>query len=178
MKLTPSDEEILLSLLALITFLGVILVIGMVLRCQKRRKKPSRRRMRKMSRQAEKKLSETNLLVNTLTMAKETLLSKELSEEGPVMRRDSMEEKKEQLDEPLVKDLRYEVTVESYGDESFSRYGSRYASADKSKRMTDIDFVRDIDKQSYVKEQLKSIKREGKLGYEDELKKRNVVVFV
>lgn len=174
MKLSPSDDEILLSLLALVALIALIIVIRMILNCRKRRQKPSKRRMRKMSRQAEKKINHTNSLVNTLTMAKENLLYKELSDERPANRREEMGDNSEQLDEPLLKDFRYEVTVGSYADDSYSRYES----ADKSKRMTDVDFLRDIDKQSYVKEQLKSIKREGKLSYDDQINKGNVVVFV
>lgn len=140
---------------------------------QKKKAKTFKKTSKKGRKKAEERVSKVNSLMNSVVQAKKEQIYKDLSEDRPTIKK-NFKANESNLEESLLKDFRYEVSLESYTDGS----SSKEPSYSKNIRVTHADFIRDIDKESYALEQLKSLKKEGRLDDEGELRDGKVIVFV
>lgn len=174
MKIEISRQDLIYATAAFTSLMALIIVIALVKRCKTRRMKPSKRQIEKMPERVQKNSLKVNSLMSSVVKAKKEQLYKQMIDERPTLKKDINNSQSHFLQEPFIKNFRYEVSLESYSDGSSSKDPS---GVDKMQRVTHVDFLRDIDKESYAKEQLRSLRRKGVLDDED-LKKRKVVVYV
>lgn len=190
-----SREDLIIASIAFTSFIVLIILITVIVKCKRRQKKPSKRQLKNIQQKSKIQKEKANSLMASLIEARESIIHKDFQKSDKKMRklsnqfpqnkeeifsndnRNSNTHIKEDLtfQQNTIKDFRYEVSFGSYTEESSSNGASGFKNV---KRVSKLDFVRNIDKESYAKEQLKSLNKDG-IGVRGEgIDGGKVVVYV